>query len=181
MEQNEITPAPAERANQSASVLPERGSATPQPGNDVEANKDLAAFSYIYVMSVVVYLLRGRQSAFIRFHARQAMALFALAVLVWFVPFVGRLLEIIVLFGMVTGFIAAAKGEWKDIPFIGPVVRGKLGLRESWKQAVDGIARLKVRKHPTARTTLPSAPKANEQSALAHEETPSMLIDDEHP
>ena len=108
--------------------------------NDIEKNKDIAAFSYLWVMSVIVYFLK-RQSPFVKFHSRQAMVLFALSVIVWFVPFINRVLELIVLAGMVLGFVSAAQGQWRDVPLVGPVSRREMTLRQAWQQIVLLIAR----------------------------------------
>lgn len=114
----------------------------PHVKNDVEANKDLAAFSYIYVMSVIIYVLKGRDSAFIRFHSKQAMVLFLLAIVVAFIPFIHALLEIVVLAGVVVGFVHAAQGQWKDVWVVGPLSRGEMSVREAWKEVVATVSRL---------------------------------------
>lgn len=100
---------------------------------DVQENKDLAAFSYLWVMSVFVYLAK-KDSAFVRFHALQGMTLFALSVVVWFVPFVGRFLELIVLALAVIGFIGAVQGQWKELPVIGVFAHGK-----GWKKSCEEL------------------------------------------
>lgn len=89
--------------------------------SDIEKNKDIAAFSYIWIMSVVVYIAR-RDSAFVRFHALQAMILFALSIPIWFVPYIGRYLELLILASAVIGFMAAVQGEWKVLPGMGKFV-----------------------------------------------------------
>jgi uncharacterized membrane protein len=94
--------------------------------------KDLAALSYVWILSVVVYITR-RDSSFIRFHARQGMVLFALSVGVWFIPYAAKPLELVVLALAVMGFLAAARGEWKDLPVIGPMSRGE------WKLVIQSI------------------------------------------
>ncbi|NOS67126.1 MAG: hypothetical protein HOO67_02055 [Candidatus Peribacteraceae bacterium] len=109
--------------------------------DDIEQNKDIAAFSYLWIMSVVVYFLK-RKSPFVRFHAKQAMVLFLLSVIFLFIPIVSKILELGVLALMVLGFINAAQGHKKDIPIIGPLSRGEISLREAWKQIVDYVARL---------------------------------------
>ena len=86
--------------------------------DDVQKNKDVAAFSYVWVMSVIVYVAR-RDSSFVRFHATQAMILFAVSIPVWFIPYIGRYLELLVLAAAVLGFMAAAQGEWKRLPLVG--------------------------------------------------------------
>lgn len=108
---------------------------------DIEQNKDIAAFSYLWIMSVVVYFLR-RKSPFVRFHARQAMALFILSVAVFFVPVISKLLELGVLALMVLGFINAAQGQRKDVPIVGPLSRREITIRQAWQQIVGALARL---------------------------------------
>ena len=108
----------------------------PHKNEDVELNKDLAALSYIYIMSVVIYLLRGKESAFIRFHSKQAMVLFLIAIITWFIPFIGPLLELVVLLGVAVGFVHAAQGQWKDVPIAGPLSRGEMGVRDAWKEII---------------------------------------------
>ncbi len=112
----------------------------PRVSHDVERNKDLAAFSYLYVMSVVVYLLKGKDSAFIRYHGKQAMILFGLAVLAWFIPIIGPLIELILFAGMAVGFLHAAQGQWKDVPIVGPLSRGQMTVRDAWKQTVETVS-----------------------------------------
>ena len=109
--------------------------------HDIEENKDLAAFSYLWIMSVVVYFAK-RRSPFIRFHSKQGMVLFGLSILVWFIPLFGRFFEILLLGLMVLGFLNAAQGLRKDLPIIGPLSRGEISIREAWRQFVSGIAGL---------------------------------------
>jgi uncharacterized membrane protein len=108
---------------------------------DVEKNKDLAAFSYVWVMSVFIFIMK-KDSPFIRFHAQQAMVLFALSVVVWFIPVVGQLLELLVLAGMVLGFLSAAQGQWRDVPLIGPLSRRELGFRGALREATAQAVKL---------------------------------------
>jgi uncharacterized membrane protein len=112
----------------------------PRVAQDVEMNKDLAAFSYIYIMSVVVYLLKAKDSAFIRYHSKQAMILFGLAVAAWFVPVIGPVIELILFAGMVLGFLHAAQGQWRDVPIVGPLSRGEMTVRDAWKQTVESVS-----------------------------------------
>lgn len=127
MGDNEISPAEPMREGAQGSQF---------TGDDVQKNKDIAAFSYLWIMSVVVYILK-RESPFVRYHSKQGMLLFVLSVLVWFVPLIDRLLALVVLAGMVLGFIHAAQGQWKDVPLVGPVSRGEMSLRQAWQQIVD--------------------------------------------
>ena len=129
--------------------------------NDVKANKDIAALSYLYVVSIFVFLLKGKDSEFIRFHSKQAMILFGVCVIAFFLPFpFGVIAQLLVFLGCVTGFIMAAHGRWWEIPFVGGMARGELNQRRSWKQTVDIIASATshiAEKHPENGKT-PEAP-----------------------
>ncbi len=120
-------------------VIPGPGSANDDL-RDVEENKDIAAFSYLWIMSVVVYLLK-KQSPFVRYHSKQAMVLFVLSIIVWFIPFVNRFLELIILCCMAYGFLSAAQGQRKDVPIVGPLSRGEMTLREAWKELTAVVVR----------------------------------------
>jgi uncharacterized membrane protein len=93
---------------------------------DIRLHKDVAAFSYIWVMSIVVYFAR-KDSKFARFHSKQALVL-TLASLVWLVPLIGHFLMIFVVVGMVLGFIHAAQGQYADVPLAGPLSRGEMDV-----------------------------------------------------
>lgn len=125
---------------------------------DVDKNKDLAAFSYLYVMAFVVYFLKHKESAFIRFHAKQGMILCGLAFVCIFIPYVGKLLQLVVLVGVAAGFIAAAQGQWKDVPLVGPLSRGELTPRDAWKLIVSYVARV----FHALRKSAPDAPPKKE-------------------
>jgi uncharacterized membrane protein len=102
---------------------------------DIEENKDLAAFSYLWIMSVVVYLSK-RKSPFVAFHAKQAMVLFALSIPVWFIPRIGQYLEMFILGFSVMGFISAVQGEWKVLPIIGSFIVSP--RKKKHEEAVSG-------------------------------------------
>ena len=94
---------------------------------DVRMNKEVAAFSYIWIMSLVVLAAR-RDSKFAQFHAKQGLVLFLLSIPVWLIPIFGHFITIILVAGMVFGFINAAQGKYADVPFAGPLSRGELSL-----------------------------------------------------
>lgn len=110
--------------------------------DDVAQNRDIAALGYVWILSVVVFFSK-RHSPFVQFHAKQGMVLFVLSILVWLIPFVGKLLELIVLALCVLGFLSAAQGQWKDLPLVGPLARwDKKGVRESWRGITDAAVRM---------------------------------------
>jgi uncharacterized membrane protein len=153
---------------------------TPTPAvsdPDIQENKDIAALSYVWILSVFVYLYR-RQSAFVRHHARQGIVLFILSILFWMIPVAGRFLDLIVLALMVMGFLNAAQGRYAPLPLIYALSHGDIGmLRQSWKGVVDAIVRLwhrvRSRKHGAGvkvsvqATVPPSAPDVPPQNPHA--------------
>lgn len=128
---------------------------------DVADNKDLAALSYVWILSLVV-LFAKRESTFVQFHARQGAVLFGLSLVVWAMPFVGKVAELLVLALCIIGFLHAAQSEWREIPIIGPLSRGAFGdLRHSWRDVVAACAALwaRIRKTvPTEASTAPAQP-----------------------
>lgn len=113
---------------------------TPEQKMDIEKNKDVAAMSYLWILSVVVLYAR-RDSPFIQYHARQGLWLFLVSIPVWLIPGAGRYLEFFVLAGMIIGFLNAAQGRTHDLPVIGQLAKGTLTLRDLWKRGVAAILR----------------------------------------
>lgn len=129
------------------------------PEQDAQQNRDIAALSYVWILSLVVYFAK-RDSSFVRFHARQGIVLFLLSIIVWLIPYVGRLLELIILALVVLGFLNAAQGQQKELPLIGALARRDLtGVRLSWREMIDAFARgwQQLRRRQAAQPT-PSPP-----------------------
>lgn len=84
---------------------------------DIRENKELAAVSYAWAMSIIIFFAR-KESKFVRFHARQAILLFILSIIFWFIPYIGRFLELFVAGFMVMGFINAFKGSYFRLPLL---------------------------------------------------------------
>ncbi len=109
---------------------------------DVAENKDLAALSYVWILCLVVLFMK-RSSQFAQYHAKQGAVLFGLSLVVWAVPFIGKLAEVLILALSLLGFMHAAQGEWKELPVIGPLARGSWNdLRHSWRDVVAAVASL---------------------------------------
>jgi uncharacterized membrane protein len=142
---------------------------TKRDPKDVADNKDLAALSYVWVLSLVV-LFAKRDSAFVQFHARQGAVLFGISLVAWAMPFVGKLAELLVLALCIVGFLHAAQSEWKEVPIVGPLSRGSLAdLRHSWRDVVAACASLWAR----VRKAAPAAPDAPHPA----QPTPAPVID----
>lgn len=87
---------------------------------DIEKNKLIAAFSYVWILFLIPLLLK-RDSKFVQFHAKQGMILFAIEVVVSFIawiPLIGWALFAAVILVAIIGFIKAYSGEYWKGPFI---------------------------------------------------------------
>ncbi len=108
---------------------------TPTPANetpedrDVRLHKDIAAFSYIWIMSLFIYFTK-KDSKFIQYHSKQGIVLFLLSIPVSFIPWIGKYLVFLIVAGMLLGFLNAANGQYRDVPCIGPLSRGELSLHD---------------------------------------------------
>ncbi len=87
---------------------------------DVEANKTMAALSYVWILCLVP-LLGKKDSAFAQFHAKQGLVLFVIelaASLIFWLPIIGQLLMLTLLIVAVMGIIKALNGERWEIPYV---------------------------------------------------------------
>jgi uncharacterized membrane protein len=87
---------------------------------DIEANKTVAALSYVWILCLVP-LLGKRDSAFAQFHAKQGLVLFAIeliASLILWLPFIGQLLMLVLIIVSVLGITKALNGERWEIPYV---------------------------------------------------------------
>ena len=139
---------------------------------DIRMNKDVAAFSYIWIMSVVIFASR-KDSKFIQFHSRQAVVLFLASIIAAIIPFIGKYLVMLVVAGMLLGFINAAQGHYADVPFAGDLAKGKLSVNDVLKMATAAMHRLvsmikstfKGAIHKQQGTSpVPSQPQATQQT-----------------
>ncbi len=112
------------------------------PADDIAKNKDLAALSYFWILSLVVYWAK-RDSPFVRFHARQGVTLFILSLVFAFIPVVRQVLELLVLLACAAGFVNAAQGKQNDLPLVAAIARMDWKqLRVDWQNTVAIIAKL---------------------------------------
>lgn len=86
----------------------------PPPKSDTHL---FAALSYVWIVSVFMYVLK-RSDPYVRFHSRQALVLFVLSIIFSFIPLLGWMLNVVVVFLFVIGFLRAYSGEEWRIPFI---------------------------------------------------------------
>lgn len=121
---------------------------TPIDPLDIQKNKDMAAIGYVWILSVAVWAAR-RDSPFVRYHVRQGLALFFLSLLMPLIPVLGKPLLLLVLAGMLVGFVHAGRGEVRGVPIVEELVHGTLTfgvLRSYVRKAMDAIRRFFGRK-----------------------------------
>ena len=88
---------------------------------DIEENKSIAAVGYIWILCFIPLFLK-RDSKFAQFHAKQALVLFIVEVIVGFivwVPFIGWILGLAVLVLAIMGILQALQGNYWEMPLIG--------------------------------------------------------------
>ncbi len=96
---------------------------------DIRMNKDIAAFSYVWIMSVIIYFSR-KDSRFVQYHSKQGIVLFLLTIPAAMIPVIGRLLVLIIVGGMIMGFIHAAHGKYEAVPLAGDLAKGNLKVKD---------------------------------------------------
>ena len=105
--------------------MPNKKTTTPKnlsslADKDIEANKTLAALSYVWILCLVP-LLGKRNSKFAQFHAKQGLVLFVIEIiagLIFWFPIFGQLLMLAIAVVAVMGIIKTLNGEWWEIPYI---------------------------------------------------------------
>lgn len=115
----------------------------PPPGEteeqrDIRINKDTAAFSYVWIMSVLIYAAR-RESKFVRFHSKQGIVLFLLTIPALLIPVVGKLLMLLLVAGMLLGFIHAAQGQYAEVPIAGDIAKGNFDYKKFMSQIIHAV------------------------------------------
>ena len=103
---------------------------------DIRMNKDVAAFSYVWIMSVLIYASR-KDSKFIRYHSKQGVVLFIFSIIFGLIPLVGKYLLFLTVAGMLLGFVHAAQGEYADVPIAGELAKGTMKPGDLVKMIVD--------------------------------------------
>ena len=82
-----------------------------------QENKLMAAISYLWIVSIIMLLIK-KDSKFVQFHAKQGFILFIASIILWFIPVLGWILNLLVVVLVVVGFIKAFSGEYWKIPVV---------------------------------------------------------------
>jgi len=78
----------------------------------------MAALSYLWLLSIVMLVLK-KDDQFVRFHAKQGAVIFLGSLILWLIPVLGWILNIILLVAMIIGFMKAYGGEKYKMPLVG--------------------------------------------------------------
>ncbi len=130
--------------------------------DDIRKNKDMAAVGYLWILSIPIYMTR-KDSPFIQHHSKQGIVLTLLSIPLWFIPVVGHLLELIVLMGMVMGFVNAMQGHYYDVPVVGALAKGEITFTEAtklcWRACKNAFhAFVRTTKKPDSSSSPPPPP-----------------------
>jgi len=115
-------------AKETKTEAPKTSASNPK---DIEENKAITFLSYLGILALIPLLVK-QDSPFAQFHAKQGIVLFVCwFVLSWiagFIPLIGWFLlaPIVSIVGIVLaimGLINVAKGETKELPIIGELVK----------------------------------------------------------
>ncbi len=102
-------------------------------GKKTSKNEDsniLAMLSYLWILSVVFYIIKKDEDDFVVFHARQGMVLLGASIVLFFLGFIPLLGWLVGFFGWIAiivlsiiGMIKAYQGERYNIPGVGDLAK----------------------------------------------------------
>ena len=89
--------------------------------NTVSEDKTVAIVSYITLLGwiIAIILHNNNRTEFGAFHLRQSLGLILTGTILWFIPIIGWILNIIVFVFWIIGLVNAIQGEKKPVPIVG--------------------------------------------------------------
>lgn len=99
--------------------------ASPPPPSGPQKNTLMAILSYLGIL-VIVPLLTAKDDPFVKFHIKQGLVLLICYVIggfVFWVPFIGWALWLVLAVFMIMGIMNASAGKEKELPIIGSIAR----------------------------------------------------------
>ena len=86
-----------------------------------DQSKLVAILSYITLIGWIIALIMNmsKKTELGSFHIRQALILVLANIILWWIPVIGWLLQVVVLIFWVMGLVYAIQGQKKEIPLIG--------------------------------------------------------------
>jgi uncharacterized membrane protein len=89
--------------------------------NKSTEDKTVAIVSYITIIGWIIGLVlhSNNKTSLGAFHLRQTLGLYITSIILWWIPIIGWILNIIVFIFWLIGLINAVQGEEKPVPIIG--------------------------------------------------------------
>jgi uncharacterized membrane protein len=90
-----------------------------------DQSKTVAIVSYITLIGWIIALImnQSKKTDLGSFHIRQALLIYIVGIILWWVPVVGWLLNIAVFVFWIMGLVYAAQGQKKEVPVLGSLAQ----------------------------------------------------------
>lgn len=91
--------------------------------NNTTEDKTIAIVCYITLIGwIIALVLQSNQKTVLgAFHLRQALGLYITGMILWWIPVIGWILNIVVFVFWLIGLINAIQGETKPVPIVGDI------------------------------------------------------------
>ena len=132
---------------------------------DEKDYRDMAACSYLWIVSIIIYKNYAATSDYVRFHAQQGITLWFLSMLFFMIPEYGWILQTVVVLLAIFGLLFAYQGEKRTLPVIGRLGLLVNNINDFWWLLVAGSEWLGNR---IGRWFSPSLVKQNWSTLYAH-------------
>jgi uncharacterized membrane protein len=86
-----------------------------------DQSKLVAVLSYIFIIGWIIALIlnMNKKTDLGSFHVRQALLLWIIWIVLWWVPILGWLLNLVVFVLLIMGLVYAVQGKKKEVPILG--------------------------------------------------------------
>jgi len=90
-----------------------------------DQSKIVAIVSYITLIGWIIALIlnQSKKTELGSFHIRQALLIYIIWFILWWIPVVGWILNIVVFVFWVMGLVSAIQCEQNEVPIIGPLAQ----------------------------------------------------------
>ena len=172
--QKEVQTEKVSLGTEKSAAEPVKPVSEPQPLPLKPEEKSMGAVAYLLVFGPLILFFR-KESRFVQFHARQGTALFVLAVVFWFIPYLKYVLESLVLVGVVFGFWRANQGDYCKVPVVYELSQGNFkGAFQVFKNFGIYVINLTRKKKPVVKEN--QVEERSEPRNLPPKEKPSEPI-----
>ena len=101
--------------------------------------RDMAACSYLWIVSIIIYKNYAATSDYVRFHAQQGITLWVLSMLFFMIPTYGWILQTVVVVLAIFGLLFAYQGEKRTLPIIGRLGHLVNNINDFWWLVVTSL------------------------------------------